>query len=588
MIDFQQFKDSRKIEEFIIDAGLHPLLGAMVESLQIPNYIDRLCGPFDKRLLLTPGQLAKALIVNVLDGRTPIYKVAESFESVDCEVFFGQGIKAEDLTEDRLGTALDLIGELDLGLLFSHISMRAMQLYGIQTDVVHIDTTNFSVFGEYDTEDYKGFNATACGAPKSGRRDLKAIGLGTAVTGNKTPFLFEALSGKSSDAVWFRSALTETTKLFQGDLYSRPVLIFDAAASNKEMFESASTLEAPSIIRLSRVFKEAEEAVCKAWEENNWQHVGVLATNKKGASEYKISSYDFHEVSGWRLIVVHSSGLEKSKRKSLDKNIATKRETIEKDAIVLGKKVFESKEKAIDAAEKLVKKHITAKIPLQYSVDVVTEEIEKYARPGRPTPNTPKITVTNYYVKFRLGETDVERYNSIIQQESCFVLVDNVPKDRCSDKEILERYKGQWRIENTFQFIKTPLDFGPLWLNTPKRIKALLFLIVLSVLTANFLLYRLHASLSGNPCGEEDPKAHPRKFADVTGRRVDKPTYNMVREHLLKLKVIIYYDQEQKRWVREFPRQTRNKLLQIIVDIGFNPKIYLEPYRGSFDLWCYS
>src|SRR5690606_38778757 len=130
------------------------------------------------------------------------------------------------------------------------------------------------------------------------------------------------------------------------------------------------------------------------------------------------------------LIVVHSSGLEKSKRKSLDKNIATKRETIEKDAIVLGKKVFESKEKALEAAEKLVKKHITAKIPLQYSVDVVTEEIEKYARPGRPTPNTPKITVTNYYVKFRLGETDVERYNSIIQQESCFVLVDNVPKDR--------------------------------------------------------------------------------------------------------------------------------------------------------------
>jgi len=97
MIDFQQFKDSRKIEEFIIDAGLHPLLGAMVESLQIPNYIDRLCGPFDKRLLLTPGQLAKALIVNVLDGRTPIYKVAESFESVDCEVFLAKASKLKIL-----------------------------------------------------------------------------------------------------------------------------------------------------------------------------------------------------------------------------------------------------------------------------------------------------------------------------------------------------------------------------------------------------------------------------------------------------------------------------------------------------------
>ena len=115
--------------------------------------------------------------------------------------------------------------------------------------------------------------------------------------------------------------------------------------------------------------------------------------------------------------------------------------------------------------------------------------------------------------------------------------------------------------------------------------ETLLFLVSLAVLTGSFLLHRLHVTLSGKPQGKDDPKATPRKFGDVTGSRVERPTFNMVRELLLKLKIICY--NEDGRWIRKFLRQTDCSLINLIVDIGFSPCIYLEPYNTTFDLWYY-
>ena len=93
--------------------GLYQLGNGMVEALSIPQIIDSACGPADPRTLMSVGTLVKAFILNIFDQRTPVYLIGESFKDVDCEVLFGPNINWYDFTEDRLGSALDALSEID-------------------------------------------------------------------------------------------------------------------------------------------------------------------------------------------------------------------------------------------------------------------------------------------------------------------------------------------------------------------------------------------------------------------------------------------------------------------------------------------
>lgn len=53
------------------------------------------------------------------------------------------------LNDDCLGRTLDWLYAHDLTKLFAGIATRARQIFGIKADQVHVDTTSFSVSGEY-------------------------------------------------------------------------------------------------------------------------------------------------------------------------------------------------------------------------------------------------------------------------------------------------------------------------------------------------------------------------------------------------------------------------------------------------------
>ena len=71
-------------------------------------------------------------------------------------------------------------------------------------------------------------------------------------------------------------------------------------------------------------------------------------------------------------------------------------------------------------------------------------------------------------------------YEQWLREESCFVLVTNVPKERLSDEAILREYKEQWVVEDKFKFLKNPAVLGPVWLQKKERINGLIFVLLLS------------------------------------------------------------------------------------------------------------
>jgi transposase len=66
-------------------------------------------------------------------------------------------------------------------------------------------------------------------------------------------------------------------------------------------------------------------------------------------------------------------------------------------------------------------------------------------------------------------------------------LVANEPAEQLPTEEVLVAYKGQANVEQTIDFLKSPVQIRPLWLHKPKRLLGLTLLIMIAVLVAGLL-----------------------------------------------------------------------------------------------------
>src|SRR5512146_2539358 len=134
-----------------------------------------------------------------------LYLVPQFFADKPVERLLGPGITPADLNDDCLGRTLDWLYAHDPTTLFAGIAAQARRVFGIRARQVHVDTTSFSVSGEYRREE-GDFDATpiaiAYGYSRDRRADLKQWMLALATTHDgDVPVYLRPLSGNSSDQV---------------------------------------------------------------------------------------------------------------------------------------------------------------------------------------------------------------------------------------------------------------------------------------------------------------------------------------------------------------------------------------------------
>lgn len=99
------------------------------------------------------GTATTAMILNGLGfSNRQLYLVPQYFENKPVEHLLGSGITADMLNDDCLGRTLDWLYAHDPTKLFAGIARQARQIFGVQTKQIHVDTTSFSVSGEYATK----------------------------------------------------------------------------------------------------------------------------------------------------------------------------------------------------------------------------------------------------------------------------------------------------------------------------------------------------------------------------------------------------------------------------------------------------
>jgi len=97
----------------------------------------------------------------------------------------GEGITADMLNDDCLGRTLDWLYEHDVTTLFAGLALQARRRFGIAAQHLHIDTTSFSVSGEYASKEEEGDPvpiAITYGYSRDHREDLKQWMLALAST----------------------------------------------------------------------------------------------------------------------------------------------------------------------------------------------------------------------------------------------------------------------------------------------------------------------------------------------------------------------------------------------------------------------
>jgi transposase len=130
------------------------IVAGVCQEIGLADYVDALAGPNAQQVSV--GTATVAMILNGLGfSNRRLYLVSQFFATKPVEHLLGAGITADLLHDDCLGRTLDWLYDHDPTTLFAGIARQARQRFGVAAHQVHVDTTSFSVSGEY-TPDSQG------------------------------------------------------------------------------------------------------------------------------------------------------------------------------------------------------------------------------------------------------------------------------------------------------------------------------------------------------------------------------------------------------------------------------------------------
>lgn len=546
----------------IRETGPAPIINNICQQLGIRETINNVVKWDEKQCLLDPGTHVTALIINILCRRDPLYHVERFYLEQDVELLFGQGVMANNFNDDVLGKVLDKIHDAGSKKVFSAVALKAQLNEDITYRTLHGDTTARLVYGDYEKyEQEKGMLHITRGYNKEHRMDLKQFKIGLLVTEEGFPVFGEILDGNLDDKTWNKQLLENLPEHFNLEELKKIVYVADSALVTRDNLEAMGN-DIQFISHLPQTFNLASELTRDAFALNQWLELGKLTPGKKSAS-YKAVELT-RELYGrqYRFLVVHSSHLDKRKLRGLDSRLNKLKTSLEKAVQKFMKLTFACEADAEDALSRFIKEHKNDFYPLHGSVEKAAVKVKR-GKKGRPKKDDKPEYQDTYNVRVQINELEEKAYKREKEHLSCFVLITNIFKG-FNAYELLKEYKQQTVVENRFRFIKHPLYVGPLWLQIPRRLEAMSYVILMALAVYIILQRRVRLALQD----EEDPiilKGNVKSF-EPTGHRILQ---------LFESFKIIYI--KEGSFVKRLLPDRYLELDRVLKMIGFEMDIFTKP-----------
>jgi transposase len=456
------------------------LIASVINDLGLVSMIDARLTP-DEQEAITPGEAIKGMILNGLGfAHRPLSLTPQFFANKPLDVLFRPGVEAAMFNRFKLGRTLDEVNTYGCDLLFSESALAVCQQEAIDQRFNHLDTTSFSLTGDYVPESDEHAIVITHGYSKDHRPDLKQAVLELMVSQDGgVPLVSQTWDGNASDSQVFQERAKALLSTFEHSSTPR-YLIADSKLYSEANAKSLAKLG--FITRIPGTLKLVSQVIGQALRGDAWQVVDDTTRY------HRLDLCHYGMAQRW-LVVCSEAAMQRAEA-SVSKAQKRERESIEKQLFHLQAQHFESPQRAQAALA-------TRCGTWRYHQVAATELIEhkRYAGKGRPSAKTP-IKAIAWQIRAQVGP-DSEAIHRQQHHKGCFVLGTNIEARDLSDEEVITAYKAQSQVEGGFRFLKDPLFFvSSLFVKKPSRIQGLLMVMTLALLVYSVAQRRLRQALA--------------------------------------------------------------------------------------------
>ena len=478
------------------------IVAGVCHEIGLIEQIDACIGPTKRKVSV--GEAVQAMVINALGfvGR-PLYLTPEFFDNKPVDRLIRAGLEAEDLNDDSLGRALDQLYASGVTEVFGQVASHALKVYGIAHRFYHLDSTTFSLHGEYEGDNEPEAITITHGHSKDHRPDLKQAVLSLVCSyRSRLPVWLEALSGNEADKTRF----PKTIKAYvdQLDEGETTYFIADSALYSQKNIQELSQVKwitrVPATLKaVQTLYQELEPAHMRPARAKGYR-IAELCSTYGGVRQ--------------RWLVVFSAAAYEKEAQHLQQQVAEEYQEATKALQRLKKREFDTVEEAEQRIDEL--REAWAYHDLTYELAPVPH----YGHRGRPRKGEEPERLG-----WQVDEGEVTQDQETIEQtrrsKGKFVLATNeLRAEEMSADKLLEDYKSQGEsVERGFRFLKDPLFFADsLFLKKPARIMALLMVMGLSLLVYALAERKLRTQLA----------EHDEHIPDQKGQPTQRPTMRRV------------------------------------------------------------
>jgi transposase len=477
--------ETQRIDHLGIVAGI-------CQEISLVEMVDARVKTSDRKV--SCGKGTQAMILNALGfvGRA-LYLMPDYLHNKPVDLLIDPDLTADDFNDDTLGRCLDDLYTAGVTEVFYQVASHALQVYGIRSRFVHLDSSSFHLHGAYDPDEpEREAISVTYGYSKDHRPDLKQVVL-QLITHHKSalPVWLEVLSGNSNDKKTFKATIKAYCKELSAE--EQAYVVMDSAGFSEDTLKEAKDIF--WVMRVPETLAQAKKLVKETLAEE------VMELEPGYWGKEVICEYAGIQQ---RWLVVFSQAAQVRELKTLEKAQAKELEKAQKEWRKLEGQSFNCQadaEKALEQFNRKWKYH-------QATAKAVA--VMQYSRRGRPTAEDQK-EVVGYLLEGGLEEfaTAIEEARRSLGR---FIIATNdLDAERLPIRAMLENYKDQGvSVERGFRFLKDPLFFAhSLFLKKPERLMALLMIMGLSLLIYSLAERKLRQALKDLNATVPDQRRKP-------------------------------------------------------------------------------